>query len=461
MEEKMKHVRQFCEQFETMFVTTVLLTIALGSVVDASENAKVKVLFTDVNVFDGQSENLTNNANVLVEGNLIKQVSTAEIAAKGAVVINGGGRTLIPGLMDAHTHIVVNDNFERVIYYLPQTYVGALAAANARAMLLRGFTTIRDVGGPSIGLKMAIDLGAIEGPRILPSGAFVSQSSGHGDFDPRITYLSPYFSAVPDKAALFGWTIIADGVAEVQKATREILRSGATQVKIMASGSITGPHDPLDVTEYTTAELKAIETEAEHWGTYATVHAYSDEAVRNAVEAGIKSVEHGLFASPETMTLMKEKGGWLSTQFFLFSQTPEQLGLTGSAAAKYLEAQSAAQRAYEQAIKLGLKMAWGTDLFGSLEIQKLQSQEFVARAKYFTSYEILKQATSGNAELFKLSGKRLPYHDGPLGVIKEGAYADILIVDGNPLQEISLLAEPEKNLKLIMKDGQIYKNTLN
>jgi len=377
-------------------------------------------------------------------------------------VIDGGGRTLIPGLTDAHAHITVNDNFESLIYDHPQIYVGAMAAAAAKAMLLRGFTTIRDAGGPSIGIRMAIDEGAIEGPRILPSGAFISQTSGHGDFDSRLSYQSPYFTGAVNLAAIHGWTIIADGVPEVQKAAREILRSGATQIKIMASGSITGVHDPLDVTEYTLEEMRAIVKEAEKWGTYAMVHAYSDEAARNAVEAGVKCVGHGLFASEETMKLMKEKGVWFDTQFLAFSVTPEVAGFAGTPSGpKYLEAQKGAKNGFERAKKMGIKMAFGMDTFGSLEIQALQSKEFIARSKYFTPYEILKQATSDNAELFMLSGKRHPYQEGLLGVIKAGAYADLLLVDGNPLKDISLLADPEKNLKVIMKDGKIYKNTLN
>jgi len=308
---------------------------------------------------------------------------------------------------------------------------------------------------------MAIDQGAIEGPRILPSGAFISQTSGHGDFDPRLNYQSPYFTGATDLAAVNGWTIIADGVPEVQKATREILRSGATQIKIMASGSVTGAHDPLDVTEYTLEELKAIVKEAEKWGTYAMVHAYSDEAVRNAIEAGVKCVGHGLFASEETMKLMKEKGVWYDTQFLGFSVSPEVAGFAGTPAEpKFLEAEKGAKDGFERAKKMGIKMAFGMDTFGSLEVQTLQSKEFLYRAKYYTPYEILKQATSDNAELFMLSGKRHPYQEGPLGVVKPGAYADILIVEGNPLQDISLLADPEKNLKVIMKDGKIYKNEL-
>ena len=457
-------------------------------------------LIKNVNVFDGKNEKLLEGYDVLVVKNLIKQVAK-EIPTEGTYVLNvktgglqkqstsfgynsytimvnageermekrevkvnvidGGGRTLIPGLLDAHAHIMANASFETLIWDRPQMYTGALATANAEAMLLRGFTTIRDVGGPSFGLKMAIDEGVIPGPRILPSGAFISQTSGHGDFDPRFTYQSPYFTGTTDMAGITGWTLIADGVPEVQKATRENLRAGATQIKIMASGSVTGAHDPLDVTEYTFEELRAIVKEAEKWGTYAMVHAYSDEAVQNAIKAGVKCVAHGLFASEETMKLMKEKEVWVDTQFLAFSVTPEMAGVAGTPAEpKFLEAEKGAKTGFERAIKMGIKMAFGMDTFGSLDVQKLQSGEFTYRAKYFTPYQILKQATSDNAELFMLSGKRHPYQEGPLGVIEEGAYADLIIVEGDPLKDVTLLSDPEKNMKLIMKDGKIFKNTL-
>ncbi len=457
-------------------------------------------LFNNVNIFDGTSETLLEGYDVLVVKNLIKQVAkniptegTYELDVKmGGLkkktvqagcthvytvtvyegedkiekkqvkvnVIDGGGRTLTPGFIDAHTHVLVNEPFEPLIYDRTQVYVGALGAVSAKAMLHRGFTTVRDVGGPSQGLKDVIDQGLIEGPRILSSGSFISQSSGHGDFDPRMTYLSPHFAGQIDKADIFGWTKIADGVPEVIKAVRENFRSGATQIKIMGSGSITGAHDPLDVTEFTYEELQATVKEAENWGTYATIHAYTDEGVRNAVNAGVRSVEHALFASDETMKLMKEKDVFFSTQFFAFSATAEMAGFSGETAVKYNRAKAGAEAGFERAKKYGLKMAWGTDTFGSLDIQKYQKDEWIARAKYYSPYEILVQATSLKAELLARAGKRHPYQEGPLGVIKPGAYADIILVDGNPLEDISLLGDPEKNLKVIMKDGKIYKNTL-
>lgn len=401
------------------------------------------------------------NASVLVEGNLIRKVSTEAIDHEGATVIDGGGRTLMPGLLDAHTHLMLNDAPSVSVYEKPWAYVAAQAAAGARAMLLRGFTTVRDLGGPVAGLKDAIDEGLIEGPRVLPTGAFVTQTSGHGDLATSSFRMSPYFTGIPDRAAIMGWSYVADGVPEVQKATREVLRSGAAQIKVMAGGGVSSYFDPLDTMQYTLEELRAIVVEAEHWGTYVTAHAYTDAAVRMCIEAGLKSIEHGPFLTEKTLRMMADEGVWLSPQAYLSGMTPEALDITGTPAdAKMRQVNDQSEAVFRMAKRLGVKIAWGTDLFGPLPKQALQPLEFVARKNFFSNAENLRQATSGNAELFDLSGLRHPYREGPLGVIAEGAYADILIVNGNPLDDIELMADPEANLRLIMKDGVIYKNTL-
>jgi imidazolonepropionase-like amidohydrolase len=422
---------------------------------------KTSYLFTHVRIYDGLHDTLILDKEILVKGNKIVKIASKIPTDKMTRIVDGQGGVLMPGLIDAHTHLMVVDDFEKAIYKDDQFYIGAVAAEAARRMLLRGFTTVRDAGGPVGGLKRAIDEGIVPGPRILPSGAFISQTAGHGDFNTADSYLSPHFTGTLDKADLFGWVKIADGVPEVQKAAREVLRTGATQLKVMASGSVTGAHDPIDATEYTYEELKAIVTEAKHWGTYVMAHAYSDDAVRNAIRAGIQSIEHGQLVKPETLKLMKEKGIWLSPQCIATSKTAEEVGLAGTPAeAKFNAVKKGTARTLEAAKKYGLKVAWGTDTFGSLEFQAAQSEEFIARSKFFTNAEILKQVTSQNAELLGLSGERHPYREGPLGVIEEGAYADMIIVKGNPLEDISLLAYPEKNIVFIMKDGKVYKNRL-
>jgi len=436
-------------------VLSILLFLTVGAYAG-------NYLFTNIKIFDGKSNRLIEGKKVLVIGNKIAKIAPKIDVNKSVEIIDGKGAVVMPGLIDAHTHLMVVKPFDQAIYTYEPTYIASLATEAARRMLMRGFTTVRDAGGPVMGLKRAIDEGVVPGPRIFPSNAFISQTGGHGDFDTSMTYLSRYFSGQMDKAYLFGWTMTADGVPEVRKAVREVLRSGASQIKVMGSGSITGAHDPLDVVEYTPKEMRAIVEEAQKWGTYVMVHAYGDKAVRMAVEAGVKSIEHGLMASPETLKMMKKKGVWLSTQCLNYSKNVEDFGveMPANVAAKFNEAKKSAERVYGLAKKYGLKLAWGTDTFGSLEVQDTQPDEFVARKKYFSDLEILKQVTSLNGELLALSGRRSPYPDGKLGVIEEGAYADILIVDGDPTKDVSLLAKSKKHIRLIMKDGKVYKNTL-
>jgi len=424
-----------------------------------AQDKEITTLITNAKIFNGVSEKLIEGSDILIENNLIIKIAPNIKKPKGASVIDAEGHVLTPGFIDSHTHIMWNDDIEYLVYGSAHEYTGVMAAVAAEQMLMRGFTAIRDMGGPSIGLQKAIDDGVAKGPRIFSSGYFISQTSGHGDFNKQLNYQSPYFTNHVDPLYTRGWTLIADGVPEIKKAVRENLRQGVTQIKIMGSGSITGAHDPIDVTEYTLEEMKAIVKEAEKWGTYATVHAYSDESIQNAINAGVKSVEHGLFASAETFEMMKKNNVIFSTQFLSYSLKPEDIGMTGETAKKFLIAQDAAEGGYKRSKELKLKMALGTDILGDIKLQELQMQELVARTKYYTNAEILMQATSINGELLALSGERSPYKEGALGIIKEGAYADLLILKENPLENIEILTKTE-NLLVIMKDGKIYKNNL-
>lgn len=442
---------------------TLILAVSLNfpfAVLSANDGPS-QILFTNVKIFNGADEELITGKDVLVEGNLIKAIGSGLAVASDVQFIDGGERTLMPGLTDAHVHLMLNDAPAKSIYEETWVYVGAQSVAAAKAMLLRGFTTVRDVGGPVGGLKQAIDEGLVEGPRILPSGPYITQTSGHADLETSKFKLSPYFAGVPDKMEIMGWGFVADGVPEVQKAAREVLRTGSTQIKVMAGGGVSSYYDPLDTTQYTLEEMKAIVTEAENWGTYVAVHAYTDKAVRICIEAGVKSIDHGPFLTEETLKLMANKEVWLSPQAYLFGLTPEELSIVGTPSEpKMRQVNEGSANLLKWAKKHGVKIAWGTDLFGPPAKQAQQPEEFIARAEFFTPYEILKQATSDNAELFKLSGLRHPYQQGALGVVEKGAYADLLLVDGNPLQDINLMADPGRNFRIIMKDGVIYKNTL-
>jgi len=415
------------------------------------------VLFQNVNVFDGEHEKLIENANVLVVGNTIKTVSTEKIEAGDAAVIKGGGRTLMPGLIDAHWHTVFNSVPVSMVLNEDFGYLTLVAAKSARETLLRGFTTVRDAGGNCFPVRKATDQGLIEGPRIYPSGGYISQTSGHGDFRPPTAV--PESTGMPlDYQQRTGHTLIADGVPEVIKRAREVLRMGATQVKVMAGGGVTSLYDPLDVTEYTFEEMKAICDVAKTWNTYVMVHVNTDAAIQQAVAAGVISIEHGFFIEEETAKMMSEKGVWWSMEPLMNDEDAFEFENPISTA-KYEACVSGLGKVIQLAKKYKIKVAFGTDMLFDPETAKKQGKFLAKMKKWYTPYEALKMATSTNAELLKLCGPRDPYK-GELGVVKAGALADLLLVDGNPLEDLDLVADAENNFKIIMKDGKIYKNTL-
>ena len=449
-------------------LVTVVMGIALFAGVAmaqypsaSSEQKKVpkqQTLFNNVKIFNGIDDKLIAQ-DVLVEGNLITKIGKGLKAGKGATVIDGGGHILMPGIIEGHNHLSLPVSPEEIFNDKDWFYIGAAGGEEARRYLMRGWTTVRDIGGPTQDLKRAIDDGVVIGPRIYTSGPFISQTSGHGDFrdsnDP-----NPNMGS--EKSFWYQkYGFIADGPDEVTRAVRESLRLGAVQIKMMAGGGVSSKYDPLDAVQYSLEEFRAGVKAAENWNTYVTVHAYTDRAIQIAIEAGVKVIEHGQLMTEETAKLMAEKGIWLSTQAQVLNQPEEQLAfLSPVSMEKYRMVKEGLDNQMKYAKKYGLKLAFGTDLFGNRQNFDDTVKEFSARLQWFTPVEILRQATSGNAELLELTGPRNPYQDGPLGVIKEGAYADLLIVDGNPLEDIRVLEDPENTLRIIMKDGKIYKNTV-
>lgn len=415
-------------------------------------------LFQNVRIFDGKNAALSDPANVLVRGNKIERISIAPIPVDRRAdtrIIDGGGKTLMPGLIDAHWHAMlirgtVAQSFGDV------GYNNLAAGEEATDTLMRGFTTVRDVGGPAFGLKRAIDEGIVKGPRIYPSGAMITVTSGHGDFR-QLTDL-PRASGALTRMELVGGAVVADSPDEVRMRVREQLMQGASQVKLTAGGGVSSPFSPLDVTTFTGAELRAAVEAAENWGTYVVAHAFTPAAIRSAIAAGVKCLEHGTLMDEETAQLIAEKGIWLSTQ-----PLPEALKLgfpVGSVQRdKAEEVWPGIARTYEFAKKYKIKTAWGTDVLFSAALAKQQGAILASLTRWYTPAEALIMATSTNAELLQLSGKRNPY-PGKLGVVEQGAFADLLLVDGNPLENINLVAEPGKNFLVIMKDGVIYKNAL-
>lgn len=416
-----------------------------------------KIIFQDVRVFDGRSANLSGLANVLVIGNKISKITSSTIEKESDVlVINGQGKTLIPGLIDNHVHLTFGSMtmLEMMSPTLNAELILQRSSIGAKEMLLRGFTSVRDVGGPIFQLKAKIDAGAFPGPRVWPSGATISQTAGHGDFR-TVEERSRKFFGKPSKAELFQATFIADGRSEVLTAVRENLRFGASQIKLMAGGGTSSAYDPVDVTQYTLDEMKAAVEAAEDWGTYVTVHAYTVRAVRRAIEAGVKCIEHGQLLDDKTLKLMARKNIWLSLQN-LVKDTPNMDSLRRAKRKPVIEGQ---EKVWPIAKKYKVKLAWGTDFLFEPELNKQQNKYILDLQKWFSNAEILKMITYDNARLLQLSGLRSPYQ-GNLGVIEEGALADLILVDGNPLEDLSLIANPEENFMLIMKDGKIFKNTL-
>ena len=322
------------------------------------DKAPTQVLVTNVRVFDGTSDKLTAATNVLVENNLIKEISATAKAGKDATVIDGGGRILMPGLIDAHGHLATPQNPLTLAENSTWDYTGALMGKEAERMLMRGITTMRDAGGPVFGLKRAIDQEWIEGPRIFPSGAIIGQTSGHGDFRTEGAK-SYYFNGDRSRAADLGYTILADGVPEVQKAVRENFRMQASQIKIMAGGGVASITDPLDAVQYTFEEMKAAGDEAKRWGTYVMVHALVDEAVVQSLDAGVKSIDHGAEISEKTLKRMAKEGAWLvPTAYFYLQDVETNPGLASEVnKAKARLLQKDQKNTLKWAKKYGVKIA--------------------------------------------------------------------------------------------------------
>lgn len=419
-------------------------------------------VFSDVRIFDGKNGELSPPSHVLVRGNLIERISADPIPTDrraDTVLIDGGGKTLMPGLIDAHVHTMMESIPLMKGLTSDIGYANLVAARAAEKQLLRGFTSVRDMGGASLSLKQAIDEGLVAGPRIYPSGATISQTGGHGDF--RFPNEVPRDSAAPlTYLERSGMTIVADGADEVLKRSREQLMKGATQLKLMAGGGVSSNYDPLDVAQYTEAEFAAAVSAADNWGTYVTVHAYTPKAIRTAVGAGVKCLEHGQLIDEDTAKLLAEKGVWWSLQPFMDDpEAPSTFPEGSPNRIKQLEMYAGTDTAYRLAKKHGIRTAFGTDILFSPANAGGQNAQLLRLAKWFTPAEILVMATSTNAELLALCGQRNPY-PGKLGVVEEGALADLLLVDGNPLEDLPLVADPEKNFAVIMKDGKVVKNLL-
>ncbi|GAB4367952.1 MAG: amidohydrolase family protein [Acidobacteriota bacterium] len=431
---------------------TLLATIA-GSAASSAEAAAPEraVLLRDVRIFDGVHEQLVAG-HVLVEGALIRRVSSDPIEPPaGARVIDGAGRILMPGLIDLHAHL--NVQFPKDQPFLHPSVGGALAASAARWYLEHGFTTVRDAGGTHPDFARAIESGLIEGPRVFPSGAIVSQTGGHGDFRPPWAGHPRLDGCGCGMVLAHGFTVLADGVPQTLAAVRENLRLGATQIKIMGGGGVASDYDPLDSLQPSAEEIRAAVQAAGDWGTYVMAHAYTSAAVQRLVNNGVKVIEHGHLIDEPTARLCAEKEVPISTQVAVFELAGSLPGMTERNRAKLRRVLEGQERLMALIRKYRIKTGFGTDMvFGAYpEV----SRELVARTRFFSPAEILRQATSESAEIVRLAGRLNRW--GNFGEVREGWRADLLLVEGDPFADIAILTDPERSLAMIMKDGRIVR----
>ena len=414
------------------------------------------ILITGARIFDGVGPDLIEGKDVLVQDGIIAAVGENLETPPGAQVIDAAGRVMTPGLADMHAHLMFQMPFG-VAFNSDREYWAYVASMAAKQYLMQGFTVVRDVGGNSFSLKRAIDEGILPGPRVFPSGPMISQTSGHSDHrtgahEPATINFEP---SIPMK---YFHVAVADGREEVPRTVREVLLRRASQIKISVGGGTGSYADPLDTTQYTVDEIRAAVEAAEDWNTYVTAHVYNSDGIIRAVENGVKCIEHGNLMSGDALRAMMKNDVWLSPQVIVYTYHP--FGYNDEQKARHDEAFDGIDKMFSMAKEMGFEnIVFGTDIITSTEMLARANEEFTLRTKWFDNAEILRQATSKSGKLLALSGPRNPY-PGKLGVIEEGAHADLLLIDGNPLEDMSVMTEYEERFDLIMKAGTVYKNEI-
>ena len=410
----------------------------------------MQVLFRNASVYDGEGEALRPGCDVLVEKGEIREVSDRPIASSSAAVLDLRGRTLMPGLIDCHVHATATMLDLGANARVPHTLQAYRVIPILRGMLDRGFTSVRDAGGADYALSVAVDTGIVQGPRLFVAGQALSQTGGHADFRGRWDENEPPCGCCRRLGRLGR---VVDGVDACRRAVREEIKAGASQIKVMASGGVASPTDPIGFTGFSEDELRAICAEAEAAQTYVMAHAYTPAAIRRAVACGVRTIEHGNLADDETAAAMAAAGAIAVPTLVTYEALAEQgaaLGFPADSVTKIENVRGAGLRSLEVFARAGARIAFGTDLLG--ELHERQSEEFLIRGRVLPAAEVLRQATSGGAEVLRMQGR--------LGTIRPGAIADLLVVDGNPLADLSVLCHQGRHLDVIMKAGAFHRNRL-
>lgn len=386
---------------------------------------------------------------LVVEGDTIRELSEKPLKAAKADVIDCGGCTLMPGLIDSHVHVFLSEVYIRSMESMPLTLMTARAVRLMKGMLDRGFTTVRDTGGADWGIKEAVEKGDVAGPRLFIAGAAIGPTGGHSDPRRRTD-----FGGRCHCCNAMAYTMnVSDGVSSVRKSAREQMRLGADHIKIMMSGGVASPYDPLDSMQFSVDEVKAAVEEAKAFGRYVCAHAYTPEAITRAAECGVRAIEHGNLIDDASAKLMAQNGMFLTANlvaYYAMKERAAEFGMTGDMLAKNDLVIDGGLRSLEICKRAGVPVAFGSDLLGQLQVE--QSREFLLRREVLSPIEIIRSATTVGAQILRMEGK--------LGTLKAGAYADLILVDGDPLKDLGLFQEQGKHLAAIVKGGVFHKNTL-